>query len=73
MFKLLAGLREKVIFLEKRAEAKDSSSLNYSAGVLVVAFHKAQTFRTDLSFRLQTVRYFILVPNLFFVVKLPPL
>lgn len=34
-------------FQEKKKEATDSSSLNYSAGVLVATFHKAQTFRTD--------------------------
>lgn len=31
----------------KKKEATGSSSLNYSAGVLVLTFHSAQTFRTD--------------------------
>lgn len=35
------------IFRKKKKEATDSSSLNYSAGVLVATFHKAQTVRTD--------------------------
>lgn len=47
----------------------DSSSLNYSAGVLVVTFHKATDLQNWLSFRLRTVSYFILGPNLFFCGK----
>lgn len=43
----------------KKKEATGSSSLNYSAGVLVVNFHKAQTFRTDrvLDFKLSGISY----------------